>query len=474
MLFSFFKRSPLRTTARSEGLLAGSPRKMESLVIMNNPPSEAVPPTLLHHDAPRFWLAVILTGTATGIGAILLTRLLELVQRLAWGGSGTELVEAVERCPPWRHVAALIGAGLITGAGQIILKHLTSANGIDTTTAIWFYSGRLPALRILGSAILSVIIVGMGTALGREGAPKQAGAVFANFVADKAWLSDERRRLLVACAAGAGMAAAYGVPVGGALFALEVLRGALALRYVLPALCTSMVATGVAWLGLPNVPTYRIPAYETIALAIAGSLLIGFFLGLLSVVYVRAIAWADRNKPSDWQRVTSPVIGLGLLGIVSIWLPQVLGNGRDISEQVFTGEASSFATIASLFVLRPVLTVLCIRTGAPGGLFTPSLTVGALFGALAGMGWSVIWPGTPIGLFAVVGAGSLLGATTQGPLSTVVLLMELTGRDRSFILPLLLGVVTATLTARTIELRSIYEARLTDSQIQERRRLRES
>jgi chloride channel protein, CIC family len=140
----------------------------------------------------------------------------------------------------------LLGAGLVTGAGQIVLRHLSSGNGIDTTAAIWFHAGRMPALRTLGSAVLSVIIVGMGASLGREGAPKQAGAVFANFFSDRIQLSDEQRRLLVACGSGAGMAAAYGVPLGGALFSLEVMRGMLALRFVLPALFREPVRSPIS------------------------------------------------------------------------------------------------------------------------------------------------------------------------------------------------------------------------------------
>ena len=155
---------------------------------------------------------------------------------MVWGGSGTDLLDAAEQAGAWRHVLVLLGAGVVTGAGQIILRRLSSGNGIDTTAAIWFHAGRMPAWRTLGSAVLSVIIVGMGVSLGREGAPKQAGAVIANFFSDRVRLSDEQRRLLVACGAGAGMGAAYGVPLGGALFALEVMRGMLALRYVLPAL----------------------------------------------------------------------------------------------------------------------------------------------------------------------------------------------------------------------------------------------
>src|SRR6202034_331602 len=111
------------------------------------------------------------------------------------------------------------------------------------------------------SAVLSVVIVAMGVSLGREGAPKQAGAVFANWFSDRGGLSDEQRRLLVACGAGAGMGAAYGVPLGGSLFSIEVVRGVLALRYVLPSLFASVIATAVSWLWLPNAPTYIIPAY---------------------------------------------------------------------------------------------------------------------------------------------------------------------------------------------------------------------
>jgi len=187
----------------------------------------------------------LFTGIGTGIAEAALTRLLELVQSVVWNGSGTDILDAAQHAGPWRHIVVLLGAAALTGGGQLVLKHLSSGNGIDTAAAIWFHAGRLPALRTLGSAVLSVVIVGMGVSLGREGAPKQAGSVIANFFSDRAGLSDEERRLLVACGAGAGMGAAYGVPLGGALFSLEVMRGMLALRYVLPALFASVVATAV-------------------------------------------------------------------------------------------------------------------------------------------------------------------------------------------------------------------------------------
>ena len=240
-----------------------------------NQHTQRIPATLGQPGAVRFWTALTLTGISAGIGAIALTKLLEWVQRLAWGGNGTDLLASAQRVDPWRHVAVLVGAGLVTGFGQIVLRQLSSANGIDTTAAIWFYAGRLPGVRTLGSAVLSIFIVGMGASLGREGAPKQAAAVAANWFSDLGKLSDEQRRLLVACAAGAGMSAAYGVPVGGALFALEVMRGLLALRYVLPALFASAIAAGISWLVLPDAPTYHIPSFPSSPSVIVWSLLAG-------------------------------------------------------------------------------------------------------------------------------------------------------------------------------------------------------
>jgi H+/Cl- antiporter ClcA len=422
----------------------------------------AVPVKLQSAGALAFWGVVILTGTGAGIGAALLTRLLQAVQHLMW--PGPDLLDAAAQAGPWRHVWILLGAGVLTGIGQVLLGKLTSANGIDITEAISRHAGRLPTLRTLGSAFLSVLVVGMGASLGREGAPKQAGAVIANVLCDKTRLSDEQRRLLVACGAGAGMAAAYGVPLGGALFALEVLRGVLALRLILPALLAAGIATAVSWFALPNAPTYEIPAFPLSASIVCFALAAGPIAGLVSVGYVRLIALADRLKPKGWRRLIAPTAALGLLGAVSIAFPQLLGNGRDITQLAFANQVAPMLLLA-LLVLKPLATALCLGSGVPGGLFTPSLTLGALLGAVLGLAWSWAWPGVPPGLFAVVGAAAVLAATTHGPISSIVLVMELTARDRSFILPLLMAVVTATLVARALDARSIYDARLSDKEV---------
>jgi H+/Cl- antiporter ClcA len=429
-------------------------------------------PILADRDAFRFWIATVLTGAGAGLAACVLTELLELVQHVMWGGSGLDLLQPASQAAPWRHLAILFGAGVLVAGGQFLLSRLTSGNGIEITTAIWFFAGRMPALRTLASAVLSVLIVGMGAALGREGAPKQAGAVIANALCDRTRLQDDERRLLVACGAGAGMAAAYGVPLGGALFAVEVLRGALALRFVLPALVTTLVATAVSWVALPDQPTYTIPIYASSVSGTVWALLVGPVIGLVSVAYVRSVAWADKHRPQSWRRWVLPVLALGLLGAASIPFPQLLGNGRDVAQLAFTGHLSPLL-LGALLLLRPAATMMCLGVGAPGGLFTPSLAIGALLGGVLGLPWLWISPGVPAGLFALVGATAMLAATTQGPISGVVLMMELTGYARAAILPVLLAVATATLAARLIEARSIYDARLTDAQVQERQRARD-
>jgi chloride channel protein, CIC family len=433
----------------------------------------AVPASLRDPAALRFWLAVVLTGLAAGAGAALLTFLLKEVQALAWGvREPSALAEAARRASALRHVALLLAAGLLTGAGQWFLTRLASGNGIDITAAIWFQSGRLPIFRTLGSAVLSIVIVGMGAALGREGAPKQAGAVFGNLASSLQRLSDEQRRLLVAIGAGAGMAAVYSVPLGGAVFALEVLRGALALRLVLPALAATAIATATATFVVPNAPIYTTPAYAispgTFVFAVVASPLIGVW----SVGFVRAIAWADRNRPSDWRRLVAPPLVFLAVGLASIPFPEVLGNGQDVAELLFKQSMPPLALLL-LLPLRPLCTVASIASGAPGGLFTPSLAAGAFAGGALGAIWLWAFPGGEAGVYALLGAGAMLAATTQGPISSLILMMELTGEARLFALPMLVAIVVATATARSIEKRSIYEARLSDEDVARRFRARE-
>ena len=295
-----------------------------------------VPATLRDPGAIRFWIAVVLTGLCAGLGAALLTLLFDAAQELAWGAAGpSELLEAARQASPQRHVGLLLGAGLAVSVSQWLLTRLTSGNSIDVTAAIWFQAGRMPAWRTLGSAVLSIVIVAMGAPLGREGAPKQFGAVFGNLFSTFRSCRTNSGASIVAIGAGAGMAAVYSVPLGGALFALEVLRGALALRLVIPALAAALIATTTASFVVPNAPLYTVPLYPISPDVYLWTIIASPFIGLWSVVFVRAIAWAYDARPSGWRRFIAPPLVLAVVGLLSIVFPELLGNGQDVAQLLF-------------------------------------------------------------------------------------------------------------------------------------------
>lgn len=409
--------------------------------------------------SPRFWLLVWPTGVATGIAAGLLMKLLRIIQHAAWAYTQKDFLAAVEASSFQRRVLILIAAGAIAAAAHWLFREARGEDSGGLAEALWFHTGRLPFLRTLGRAIVSIVIVGMGASLGREAAPRQAGAALAAALAGGAGLSSVECRLLVACGAGAGIAAIYNVPFGGALFALEVLLGSLALPLVAPALITSSLATAVAWLFLPIQPTYQVPHYAGSTSLLVLALVLGPCAGIISVFYVRLFCWADLHKPKGVWAAVVPVVTFAALGALAIVLPQLLGNGKNVVQLAFTGQMGT-AVLALVFLLKPLVTAACFGSGAPGGLFTPTLTFGAAFGVLAGRSWAAIWPGPTAGACAIVGAASILAATTQGPISAVVLILELTWHADALIAPIMIAVAGATVVASMLEPRSVYSGRI--------------
>jgi H+/Cl- antiporter ClcA len=411
----------------------------------------------------RFWMLVVLTGISAGIGGGLLMKLLYFIQKISWPQGPGDFQDAVQRATTWRHIGVMLAAGLLAGFGRRLIRYATGGHAGELAQTIWFQAGKLPAIATLVCAVLSIVIVGMGAALGREGALKQTGAAIAAKLSEWGDLHPPQRRLLAACGAGAGIAAAYNVPFGAAVFAVEVLLGTLSLPLVLPALACSLLGTAVSWLFLPTHATYAVPQYALGLGQIGWAVVAGPLFGLTSVAYVRLIAWADRRKPRGPWVMLSPVLVFTLLGAASITFPALLGNGKDLVQRAFTAKVP-LGLLAVLAVLRPLATASCLGSGAPGGLFTPTITLGALLGGALGCLWGIILPGGTPGSYAFLGAGAILAATTQGPISSIVLMMELTRRTDAEMVPLLLVVAIATAVARRLEGRSIYSARIKEDE----------
>ncbi|HEX3719491.1 MAG TPA: chloride channel protein [Verrucomicrobiae bacterium] len=430
---------------------------------MPNPQTEAQPNIFGYEGSPgfspTFWGLVVLTGVGAGLGGGLLMELLRSTLHLAWSYNSGDFLTAASKSTSEHRIAVLLVASLVVAAARHVFQRLTGGHGGEIASAIWFRSGDMPFFHTIGRAIVSIVVVALGEAVGREAAPKQVGGAVASGLAKRAKLSSPQRRLLVACGAGAGMAAVYNVPLGGAIFALEVLLGELSLSLVLPALATSLIAVAVSWIFLPNQPTYSFPVYPFSWIALAGTIVLGSLAGLASVLYVKAISWADAVKPrGHWVAVT-PVLVLTGLGIASIAYPQLLGNGKDVVELAFLDQLG-LPLLAILVVPRALATIGCLASGAAGGLFTPTLTVGALIGGLFGHLWNQILPGEPAAAYAIFGAGAVLAASTKGPLSALVLVFELTDHVTALAVPLILTIAVATLLARHFDVRSVYSARI--------------
>ncbi|MGA2319650.1 MAG: chloride channel protein [Solirubrobacteraceae bacterium] len=405
----------------------------------------------------RFWALVVLIGVAAGLAGAGLIEILRFVQHLAWSYHSGDFLDGVERTSAARRLLVLAGAGVLTGVSALGLARL--GGGREVSEAIWLRAGRLPFWASLARAVHSIVIVALGASLGREAAPQQAGAAVASALSDRARLPEWQRRLLVACGAGAGMAAVYNVPLGGALFAIEVLLGTLTLPLVLPALATTLTATAVAWLALGDAPTYTVPAYSVSGTQIVWALIVGPIAGFAAVAYIRLIARAHALRPTGRWRVIVPIIVFSALGAVAIAYPQILGNGRNVVQLALVGQLG-VVLLAVLLVLKPLATAACLGSGAPGGLFTPTLAFGALLGGLLGQGWSQIWPGAPLGSYAIIGGAAVLAAAMQGPLAAIVLLLELTRHADALMVPILLAVVEATVVTRLLGAPSIYSARI--------------
>ncbi len=419
-----------------------------------------VPPRLADLP-PRFWVLVLLTGVGAGIGAMVMMGVLRTVQHIAFDYHSGEFSNAVAAHSALRLVVVLAIGGMVTGLGLWALRRFTGSTGGEPTEVVWSRTGNLSLIRTLATGVLSEITVAMGGSIGREAAPQRTGAATGSFLARRFSLPPEQRSLLIACGAGAGLGAVYNVPLAGALFALEIYLGTMSLPLVLPALLTSGIAVVVSWITLPAHTVYFVPklANPTTSL-IVFAIVIGPVMGLASAGYVKIITWASDHRPKGRLLFIQPVLVFTALGFVAISYPLLLGNGVDLAQYAFTGSASAgLLVLLALAALKPVATAACLRSGASGGLFTPTMSFGAIFGALIGHLWLLMWPGPSVAAFAVIGAAALLAGAIEAPLTGIAMTIELT-RTIAITAPILIAAVGATLISRRFDLRSIYSARL--------------
>ncbi len=409
---------------------------------------------------PQFWVAVALTGVATGLFGDLLMWVLQQFEHLGFRYNSGSYQNAVAAVSKVRRVVSLVSAGVIGALVWYLIRRYLKYEKSEIDDAIWNGDGELAPRRSLATSLISEVVIGLGASLGREAAPKLMGGASGSVISHWFHLSPQQKRLLVACGGGAGLAAVYNVPLGGAIFTAEVLYGSFALPVALPALATSLIATSVAWIYLPSGATYTdIPDYRFSFSLMVWSLVAGSLIGLLAVFYVRLIGWVSHHRARGAQIFWTMPLAFLIVGVAGIWYPQLFGNGKDMAHEAFLG-VGGIGLLLALFILKPFATALTIGAGASGGVFTPLLSTGAVLGGFLGLAWVHLWPGTPIGAFALIGAAAMIGSSMQAPLTGLVLVMELTHNGFSIMVPMMAATAIATMIVRHLDGYSIYSARL--------------
>jgi len=421
-------------------------------------------PNITHDGAaaltPVFWVAIVVTGVATGLFGAGLMALLQFVEKLAFSYHGGSYQDAVAASSDARRITSLVLAGVIGALGWYLIRRYLGNEKSEIDDAVWNGDGELGVRRSLATSVISEVVIGMGASVGREAAPKLMGGASASVLSHWLHLTPAQKRLLVACGGGAGLAAVYNVPLGGAIFTAEVMLGSFALPTVLAALACSLVATITGWIFLPSTSTYvDITNYHFSGSIMVWSVAAGVVIGFLAVAYVRLLGWVSAHRAPGTRILWLMPLCFALVGLIGFKYPQLFGNGKDMAHQAFVG-AGSLGLFLALFALKPLLTTLTLGSGAAGGVFTPFLATGATLGAFLGVAWNHVWPGSPVGAFALIGAAAMIGAAMQAPLAGLVLVLELTHSGFNLMIPMMTATAIATLMVRQIDGYSIYSARL--------------
>jgi CIC family chloride channel protein len=417
----------------------------------------------LSSGARRFWLLVPLTGVIAGMGAAASVHFLALVQRLGWGEPENLLLGA-EHAGWVKRLCLPILGGVIVIATERLFRVPPGGHGTSSLIeAIWVRRGRVQLRWALLHGILCLIVVGLGASLGREGALLYFGAATGSWLGRRFGVQGDQLKLLVACGASAGIAAAYNTPIGGALFALEVFLGGLALELYGPLIFASVSATLVSRALLYDHPSYLIPHYGLVHWGELGLyLLLGILTGALSALLVSSIEVSSRLVAAIPKKIRPylPLPALAIVGAVGIVFPQVYGNGYFTVNEALVGGLPLWLLLV-LPVLKLILSVLCASSGTPGALFTPSLFIGGLAGGAFGVAAHSLFPHLvgETGAYVLVGMGGILAGSTHATLAAALLLFELTG-SYSLILPLLAASVVSTAVSRALTSESIYTAPL--------------
>lgn len=411
---------------------------------------------------PLFLLAAgVVVGACGGGAAIFFDWLIHACQHLVLGGSGSP-VPHLAALPWWLVLLIPAAGGLLVG--PIVYGWAAEARGHgvpEVMEAVETREGRMRPRVAVAKSLASAITIGTGGSVGREGPVVQIGAALGSLCGSLPGMSAEQRRTLVGCGAAAGIAATFNAPIAGAFFALEVILGNFAISAFSPIVLASVVATVVSRAYFGNYPAFHVPQYELLAWWELGPYgVLGVACGLLAAGFIsflyRAETAFDRSPIPPLLR---PAAGGAVVGALILLSPHLYGTGFHSIDALLHGRLP-WETAAGLIGLKLAACGITLASGGSGGVFSPSLFIGAASGWTLGvtLGGLTSAASSPAA-YALVGMGGLLAGATHAPIASMLVLFELTN-DYGIILPLMLCVTVSTLVSRALAGDSIYTRKL--------------
>ena len=402
-------------------------------------------------------------GVLGGLVNLFYYHALRLVERVFMHHVG-DPVEVAEMMSRWGRVflptLGGLAAGLILYWGLKLVGPQGSTNLLEVVVA---GDGKLPLRSGLIKFLSSLVSIGTGGSIGREGGIVQLSATLASKIGQFARWPPYRLRLLVGCGAASGIAAAYNAPIAGAVFAALIVLGNFSMNLFAPLVFSSVVATMVSRSFFGIKAWYSPPPFEfTSVTQLTWFVLLGVACGGMGSLFLKLLRFSEEN----FARMKAPIfvrltLGGLLVGIIAIAYPGVWGNGYVVTNRILQGQvlqqASPLVFLIGLLLAKLLATLATVGSGAVGGVFTPTMFLGASLGAAFGQALHELGFGLelPVAAFAVVGMGSMLSATTRSPLLAMIMIFEIS-LDYSLMPPLMLACVVSILVARRIHPESIY------------------
>jgi CIC family chloride channel protein len=395
---------------------------------------------ILREKAPGqivFWFIALAVGIAAGFAALFFRKGIEALQQTLYGVDNVRLLHSFAEGLPWYLILLIpVGGGLVVG---LILHWFTPDARVrsvaDVIEGAALDNGRVEVRAGLASALASMITLGSGGSSGREGPVVHLAAVISSKVSDWMRADGITARDLLGCAVAAAVSASFNAPIAGALFALEVVLRHFAVHAFAPIVIASVAGTVINRLEFGDVTEFSLLTDGILQfyVELPAFLLLGLVSGLIAVAFMRAIFWADdlgnhlqrRTGIPRWLR---PAVAGLLLGAIAIWFPHIIGVGYETTSAALTGELLLHEAIV-FTIVKAAAAVITIAGRMGGGVFSPSLMLGAMSGLAFGIIATSLLPDVSGSqtLYALAGMGAVAAAVLGAPISTTLIVFELTG-----------------------------------------------